>query len=192
MATTDGDARVRLQQAALQLFKERGYELTTAAQIATRAGVTERTFFRHFRDKREVLFDGESRLRAALVASIADAPARPDALGLLFGAFQSVVPMLEDNRPFAKPRHEVILREPALHEREVAKLNALADALAIALQTRGVPELRAALASRAGMAAFAHATTAWLKNPKVRLAARIENARRELTALLVEADGQRR
>ena len=78
MVKNEDTVRVRLQRAALELFRERGYDQTTAAEIATRAGVTERTFFRHFPDKREVLFDGEATLRAALAASIADAP---DGLG---------------------------------------------------------------------------------------------------------------
>ena len=64
-----------LQQAALELFRERGYEQTTAAEIAARAGVTERTFFRHFADKRDVLFDREASVQTALTEAIAGAPA---------------------------------------------------------------------------------------------------------------------
>ncbi len=66
----EADARTRLQRAALELFREHGYDRTTAAGIAARAGVTERTFFRYFPDKREVLFDGEAVLRTALTASV--------------------------------------------------------------------------------------------------------------------------
>jgi AcrR family transcriptional regulator len=178
------DARVRLQQAALELFRERGYDRTTAAEIAARAGVTERTFFRHFPDKREVLFDGEAILRAALIASIADAPDDLGPLDTLFRAFRSVQQILEDNRPFSKPRHEVISSTPALHEREMAKTAALADALAAALKARGVEDLRADLAARAGMAAFAHATISWLEDPGVGLGKRIDLVYRELKALL--------
>jgi AcrR family transcriptional regulator len=87
---------------------------------AERVGVTERIFFRHFSDKREVLFDGEAILRAALTASIADAPDGLAPLDTLFRAF---------GRPFSKPRHEVISSRPALHERELAKTAALTDAL---------------------------------------------------------------
>ena len=181
------DVRVRLQRTALELFRERGYDRTTAAEIAERAGVTERTFFRHFSDKREVLFDGEAILRAALTGSIADAPAGLGPLDTLFRAFRSVRPVLEDNRPFSKPRHEVISSTPALHEREMAKMAALADALTAALQARGVADLRAVLAARIGMAAFVHATISWLDDPSQGLGERIDLAYRELKALLAES-----
>ena len=160
--------RVRLQRAALALFRERGYDQTTAAEIAARAGVTERTFFRHFPDKREVLFDGEAVLRAALTASIADAPEALGPLDTLFRAFRSIEPLIEDNRPFSKPRHEVVSDTPALRERELAKTAALADALAAALEARGVADLQAVLAARTGMAAFVHATISWLDGTGLR------------------------
>lgn len=179
---------MRLQGAALALFRERGYDRTTATEIAARVGVTERTFFRHFPDKREVLFDGEATLRAALTTSIADAPAGLAPLDTLFRAFQSVRCMLEDNRPFSRPRHEVISATPALHERELAKMAALADALADALKARGIPELPAVLAARTGMAAFVHATIAWLDEPEPGLGERIDLAARTLKALLAEGD----
>lgn len=179
----EGDVRARLQRSALELFAGRGYDRTTAAEIAERAGVTERTFFRHFPDKREVLFDGEAILRAALSASIAEAPAGLGPLGTLFRAFRSVLPMLEANRPFAKPRHEVISNTPALRERELAKMTALTDALAAALTARGVADLEATLAARTGMAAFGHATIAWLDDPETGLGERLDLADRALNAL---------
>ena len=188
MAEKEDGLRARLQRTALELFRERGYDRTTAAEIAERAGVTERTFFRHFPDKREVLFSGEARLRAALTASIAEAPCGLGALDTLFRAFRSVLPALEDNRPFSKPRQEVISRTPALHEREMAKMAALTDALAAALRARGMADLRAALAARTGMAAFVHATVSWLDDPAVGLGKRLDLASSELRALLTDTD----
>ncbi|WP_428391819.1 TetR/AcrR family transcriptional regulator [Lichenicoccus sp.] len=180
--------RVRLQQTALEMFRERGYDRTTAAEIATRAGVTERTFFRHFPDKREVLFDGEGKLRAALTASIAEAPGGLGPLDTLFRAFRSLRSLLEDNRPFSKPRHEVISRTPALAERELAKTAALTEALAAALKARGVADLHAILAARTGMAAFVHATVAWLDDPEPSLGERLDLAYHALKALLTKLD----
>jgi len=165
-----------------------GYNQTTAAEIAARAGVTERTFFRHFPDKREVLFDGEAKLRAALTASIGDAPDGLGPLDTLFRAFRSVQSALEANRPFSKPRHEVISNTPALHERELAKMAALADALAAELKARGVADVRAVLAARTGMAAFVHATVSWLDDPGLGLGERLDLALSELKALLTEID----
>jgi len=186
VAKNEGDVRARLQRTALELFRERGYDQTTAAEIAARAGVTERTFFRYFPDKREVLFDGEAKLRAALAASVADAPGELGPLDTLFRAFRSVQPALEENRPFSKPRHEVISNTPALHERELAKLAALADVLAAELRARGVPDMQAVLAARTGMAAFVFATVSWLDDPGLGLGERLDLALRELKALLTE------
>ena len=183
MALLGSKARITLQQAAVELFRERGFDRTTAAEIAARAGVTERTFFRHFPDKREVLFDGQAVLVSVLTASIAEAPAGLGPLDTLFRAFRSVIPLLESNRPFSKPRHEVIAATPALQERELAKLAALSDALALELQTRGIPGLRAELAARAGLAAFAHATVSWLEDEEPSLAERLDVAERELRAV---------
>ncbi len=188
MPKNEDDVRVRLQGAALELLRERGYDRTTAAEIAARAGVTERTFFRHFPDKREVLFDGEAKLREALTALIAEAPDELGPLDTLFRAFRSIRPALEDYRPFSKPRHEVISITPALAERELAKMAALADALATALKARGVADLRAVLAARTGMAAFVHATISWLDDPGIGLGERIDLAFRELKSLVAETD----
>lgn len=184
MAQQGSDARVRLQQAAVELFEEHGYERTTAAEIAARAGVTERTFFRHFADKREVLFDGQAILVDALTASIADAPAELGPLDTLFRAFRSVTQLLENNRPFSKPRQGVISATPALHERELTKLEALSDALALALTARHVSDLHATLAARTGIAAFANATISWLENEKPGLAERLDLAEQALRDLL--------
>lgn len=188
MAKNEGDVRDRLQRMALELFRDRGYERTTAAEIAARAGVTERTFFRHFPDKREVLFDGEARLKSALTASIADAPDGPAPLDTLFQAFRSVQPMLEASRPFSKPLHEVISSTPALHERELAKLGALTNALADALKARGIADLRAVLSAQIGMAAFAHATISWLDDPATGLGERLDLAYDALKTLLSDED----
>ncbi|WP_254604974.1 TetR family transcriptional regulator [Sphingomonas bacterium] len=188
MAKGEEDVRTRLQRAALELFRECGYDRTTAAEIAARAGVTERTFFRYFPDKREVLFDGEAILRAALTRSIADAPAGEPLLDILFDAFRSVLPALEANRPFSKPRQDVIAGTPALQERELAKTGALSEALSDALQARGAAASRTRLAARIGMAAFVQATISWLDDPEPGLDERLDLAWRELKALFVESD----
>ena len=180
--------RVRLQRSALELFRERGYDQITAAEIAARAGVTERTFFRHFPDKKEILFDGEAVLRTVLTALVADAPDGLGPIEILLRAFRSIQGVLEDNRPFSEPRHAVISGTPALYERELAKMAALADALAVALKARGVADLRAVLAARTGMAAFAHATVSWLDDPEPGLGECLDLAFRELKALFTETD----
>jgi AcrR family transcriptional regulator len=182
----DNDVRARLQAAALELFGERGYDRTTAAEIAARAGVTERTFFRYFPDKREVLFDGEAFVREALTVSIINAPPGLGPIDTLFSAFRAFQPALEDSWSYSKPRQEVISAAPELRERELAKIEALAEGLATALMTRGVPNLRAVLAAQIGMAAFVHSTVSWLEDPSVRLAERFDLTFREMKALFKE------
>ena len=176
-------ARLRLQQAAVELFGERGYDQTTAAEIAARAGVTERTFFRHFADKREALFDGQSKLREALTKVIAEAPAKLEPLEILDLAFRAIVPLLEANRPFALPRQHVIASSPALQERELAKEAALAESVALALRQRGVEERLASLVARTGMATLRYAIENWFVDPAEGLETHLERAFSELDGL---------
>src|SRR5487761_2310179 len=107
MPRSGKEARERLVRAALELFLERGFDQTTAAEIAARAGVTERTFFRHFPDKREVLFDGQDILGTALSAAIGKAPPELPPMETLHRAFASITEMLERNRPYSEPRQRV-------------------------------------------------------------------------------------
>jgi len=154
--------RRRLQEAALELYKKRGFDQTTTAEIAAKAGVTERTFFRHFPDKREVLFDGETLLKSALVHAVATAPPGLGPWETLFWAFRSVEKLFVENRPFSKPRQMVIASCPALQERELAKVGALTAVVATELRQRGVADRQATLAAQMGMASLSHALTSWL------------------------------
>ena len=155
--------RRRLQEAALGLYGERGYDQTTTAEIAARAGVTERTFFRHFSDKREVLFDGETALRAILTEAVHDAPSALGPWATLFHAFRAAVGLLVENRHFVEPRRRIIASSPPLQERELIKAMSLGATLASALQERGVPDRLASLAAQVGMAAFSQAFSSWLE-----------------------------
>ncbi|XVQ82398.1 TetR/AcrR family transcriptional regulator [Microbispora siamensis] len=151
------------------------------------AGVNERTFFRHFPDKREVLFDGESDLRAALMQAVAEAPEGLQPLEILLCAFRKVERILEDNRPFAEPRLQVIAATPALRERDLAKAASIAEALAEALRQGGVTERLAGLAARTGWAAFHQAVQAWIDDPSQSLDAHLLQAFDDLRALSLTA-----
>ncbi len=146
------DSRGRLQEAALALFSERGFDQTTAAQIAESAGVTERTFFRHFADKREVLFAGSGVLQERIVAGVAAAPCGDGPLDAVGCGLAAAAAMLgEFRRDLARRRHEVIVANPELRERELAKLADYAAAVATVLHERGVGEPQASLAAESGM-----------------------------------------
>jgi AcrR family transcriptional regulator len=183
MPRSGEEARKRLLQAALELFAENGFEGTTAAQIAARAGVTERTFFRHFPDKREVLFEGQTVLGAALSKAITDAPPELSSVETLRRAFASVTDMIEQNRRFSEPRQHIISATPALQEREVAKHAAITGVVAEALQRRGVEARRADLAAQAGLAVLSYALNAWFADPSSRLADHLDRAFAELQDL---------
>jgi AcrR family transcriptional regulator len=162
MGRWEPDARGRLARCALELYSERGFEQTTVEDIAERAGVTERTFFRHFADKREVLFDGSAELQQRLVDAIASAPADLPPIEVVGRAFAEAGAMLEQRREHAQRRSAVIAANPALQERELLKLASLAAAATAALRERGVPDLAAALAGEMGVAAFKVGFDAWI------------------------------
>lgn len=161
MARWEPNARGRLEEAALDLFGEQGFERTAVAEIAARAGLTERTYFRHFADKREVLFWGEHLLRDTLVAAIADAP-ESSALEMVRVGLGAVTAIFAERRDHARRRQAVIDANPGLQERELAKLAGLATATAEVLRSRGVAEPAASLAAQAGIAVFKVAFGQWI------------------------------
>lgn len=162
MGRWEPDARGRLMLAALELYTGRGYEQTTVADIAQRAGVTERTFFRHFADKREVLFDGSGALQDAVVDAIEAAPASTAPIEVVGAAMEHAASLMASRRDFARQRAAAIAANPSLHERELLKLAALGAAAAAALRKRGVPEPAASLAAETGVTVFKVAFEQWI------------------------------
>jgi AcrR family transcriptional regulator len=183
MPRDGGPARLRLQQAALELYGQHGFDQVTTAEIAARAGVTERTFYRHFADKREVLFDGETALRNTLVTGVADAPRSLAPLSALLWSFRSAIPLVEGNRRLSEPLQHVIAATPALRERAQAKSAVLTDALATALRDRGTPEPTASLAAKIGMAVFNHVAAVWFQHPEKNLDRLLRDTFKYLRAL---------
>ncbi len=163
MGRWEPDSRGRLQEAALALYSERGFDQTTAAEIAARAGVTERTFFRHFADKREVLFGRSEVLRDRIVAGVASAPAGLTPLDAVACGLDAAATLLggAGRRSLSAQRQAVIATNPELRERELAKLADYAAAVAVALRQRGAGELQATLAAEAGMTVLRVAMERW-------------------------------
>ena len=162
MTRWEPNASGRLQLAALELYSERGYDQTTVAEIAKRAGLTERTFFRYFADKREVLFYGSGMLQERLVQGIDDAPDGLPPLDAVGAALEAAAEPIEEIRDFSRRRQAVVAANPELQERELIKLAALAAALADALRRRGVADPAASLAAEAGIAVFKIAFQRWV------------------------------
>jgi AcrR family transcriptional regulator len=147
------------------LYGERGYEETTVAEIAERAGLTKRTFFRHFADKREVLFWGSELLQQRMVAAIEAAPASAPALGMIGAALDAAAVRFEEVREFAGLRHRIIASSPELQERELIKAASLAAAMARALRARGFDDTTAALAAHTGTTLMHVAFVQWVNDP---------------------------
>jgi AcrR family transcriptional regulator len=164
MARWEPDARGRLEKAAMELFREPGYDLTTVEDIARRAGLTERTFFRYFADKREVLFSGSKELEQLIVGGVASAPRDASPLAVVASAIEAACTHLESRRDieFARARYDLVVKHPEIQERELIKLAALAIAITGALRARGVGEPTATLAAETGMAVFKVAFERWI------------------------------
>jgi AcrR family transcriptional regulator len=159
------DARGRLEQAAMDLYVERGFDETTVAEIAKRAGLTERTFFRHFADKREVLFAGAALLQDLFVAAVVDAPAALPPVDAAMAGVLAGGALLQERRAFARRRYEIIAANAELQERELIKLASLSAALAGALRRRGVPDHAASLAAEVAITVFRIAFERWVSDP---------------------------
>ncbi len=177
MARWEPDSRGRLERAAMALYGERGFENTTVAEIAERAGLTERTFFRHFTDKREVLFGGAGALQEALVDAVAAAPESAAPFDSVKAALEAAGVLFQGRRDFARQRQAVIAANAELRQRELIKLAALAAALADALRRRGVKDPAASLSAEAGIAVFKVAFERWVE----------ESNQRDLSELMRES-----
>ncbi len=157
------DARERLETAALDLFVENGYEETTVAQIADRAGLNRATFFRYFADKREVLFGGEDVLAGLFADGIRSAPAEATLTECLQAAFTAAgVAMTPKQRARAAQRVKVVAANAEVQERGLLKHARIARSISTALRARGADELTARLGAEVGMLAFSVAVERWI------------------------------
>jgi AcrR family transcriptional regulator len=173
------DAQGRLEKAAMELFQERGYARTTVGDIAERAGLTERTFFRYFVDKREVLFSGSRWLEDSVVEAVGKAPADALPLDIVAEAFAAIAAELQAHRDFAyvRARHAIVVEHAEVRERELIKMATLTTAVMHALRARGVPEPEASLAAEAGITVFKIGFERWVTAKKPSdFAAHVRNA----------------
>jgi AcrR family transcriptional regulator len=165
MARWEPNAQDRLQRAALDLYGMRGFEQTTVSEIAKRAGLTERTFFRYFADKPEVLFSGAVALQELVVARVADAPDSAAPMDAVASALEATAGFFQERREESTKRQAVIEANQELRERELIKLATLASAIADELRRRGVSGPAARLTAEAGIAVFKTAFERWIAEP---------------------------
>jgi AcrR family transcriptional regulator len=164
MGRWEPGARDRLARAALELYGEQGFAQTTVAEIAERAGLTERTFFRHFADKREVLFSGSEELQERIAAALGDADSALSPIDAVAVALYSLGPMFETRRPFAKRRQSIITGNIELAERERNKMAGLATILLEGLRRRGTGNAAASLAAEMGITVFRLSFERWIES----------------------------
>lgn len=164
MARWEPGARERLVVAAVDLFTEQGYDATTVAQIAERAGVTKSTFFRYFPDKRELLVAGQETLSRMLADGIAEAPASASPLeAVAAGLERASSAMGAMNREHGPRLKAAVAASAELQERDALKSVGLAAAMTTALAARGVPDVAAQLAAELGVLAFKRGYAEWVE-----------------------------
>jgi AcrR family transcriptional regulator len=176
MSRWEPNARGRLEEAAYELFLGRGYDQTTVADIAKRAGLTERTFFRHYADKREVLFGGAGALHDELLRALDEVSPELPPIAAVRIAVETISALMHGRRQLARERRRIIAAHPDLQERDLNKRSSLTGALEAGLRRRGVAESAASLAAEMGIAVFYSGFDRWLDDP----------AERELTEIVHE------
>lgn len=185
MARWQTGARERLQRAAIGLIAERGYDRTTVAEIAGHAELTERTFYNHFADKREVLFAGQDEFVAVILDAMRAQPLDLPPLAAVAAGLVATAGWFAPRREPARLRQQVIDAHPELQERELTKMAALSAAIARTLRDRGTPDSDAVLVAAAGVAAFQLAFTRWVADSDAAdLAPCIRSAVDDLRALI--------
>lgn len=149
----------------MELFTERGYEQTTVADIAERAGLSARTFFRHYSDKREVLFAGSEALEQRLAEAVAAAPEPVSAMSAVAAALDALGELIGRDHDFSRRRQAVVVANAELRERELNKMAVLGAALGKALRRRGIAGHEADLAAETGIALLRVAFERWVGEP---------------------------
>jgi len=157
------DARQRLERAALELFTEQGFAATTVPEITARAGLTTRTFFRHFADKREVLFAGEEEVPGLVARMMAEAPAAMEPVPLIVDGLKTLAETrFEGRRQEIREKREIIRSDESLRERNLRKGAGLRDAVLAGFVERGVETLTATLLAEISVTLLNVSLNEWL------------------------------
>ena len=157
-------SKEKLQVAAAKLFMKKGYENTTVQEIASLAGVTERTFFRQFKDKSDVLFDTSNTMGqrvAAFITDNFDVEQKP--LKLAVDGFASISDYFDGSRERVLARNQIIQSNPDLQERELLKRQVLIESVTNALLVKFDSEL-SELAARFAVEIFHMAFRKWIES----------------------------
>lgn len=168
----------------MTLFIERGYDEVTVADIAERAGLTKRSFFNHFADKREVMFASADALKESVLDALANADSDLDPLDAAVWAYTQAAAPLEDYAELARARRALIDSSSELQERDLIKMASMTAAVADALVRRGVPRRDATFVSQAATTVFTTAVDEWTREPETGLTTSIQTALNDLKTAL--------
>ncbi len=181
------NAEQRLTRAALDLYAARGYDKTTVGDIAAHAGVTSRTYFRYFPDKREVLFGGSARLRSRIGGSLRDAPADMAPLDATLYAMSTCDDLFHlGEHEYLRQRDAVISSSDELKEREARKLASIAADIVAGLVERGSDQGAAQLVADLALVVFKQASRLWMDDPTVPFADQLQRASTQARETLAE------
>lgn len=194
MPRWEPDAPERLEHAALELFAERGFEQTTVPEIAERAGLTTRSFFRHFADKREVLFRDTAEVPDRVVGLLRDAPRSLSVIEVLSWGIETMAKnFFEGHREELRARRAIVQTDPGLQERDLRKQSDIAEAIARALEGDGFDQLSAAVAGKLAITISSTAIARWLDAADDRpLVAHVREARDAAIDLMADRVQRRR
>lgn len=184
MGRWEPDTRGRLERAAFELYLEQGFDQTTVAQITRHAGLTTRTFFRHFLDKRDVLFVGMDELTERVAKAIAAAPAAWPAIKAAASGMNIAAAALQLRRDEAQDRRKLINTTPELRERELMAFASVAKTVAGALSERGTEERVARVIAEAALSTFRIAFEYWGEHPDRELPQLVDETLDELKRAL--------
>ncbi len=188
MGRWEPDARGRLERAAFELYLESGFDRTTVAQITQRAGLTTRTFFRHFTDKCDVLFVGQEVLRERVAKAVEAAPARWSPMKAAASGLNIAAAALQLRREEARDRRKLISATPELREREFVMFALMAEAIAQALRDREVGDRAARVISESLVASFRVAFEYWGEHPERELPQLVDETVEELQGAVDSRD----
>ncbi|HWE91567.1 MAG TPA: TetR/AcrR family transcriptional regulator [Pseudonocardiaceae bacterium] len=193
MGRWEPNPRGRLAKAAVELFVAQGFEQTTGAQIAARAGMHERSFFRLFPDKREVFFQALETAQREAMAAIVDAPEDTAPIDAVAAALEQRCAVIQQHPGAALTRHGLIAANAELRERDLSKHAEFATGMAEALRERGTPEPAATLAADTAMGVFRIAFDRWIGEPEHQdLPTLFRDGLSELASILVHRAGTAR
>ncbi|WP_033342668.1 TetR/AcrR family transcriptional regulator [Catenuloplanes japonicus] len=157
------DARERLRQAALALFAEQGFAATTVPEITARAGLTTRTFFRHFADKRAVLFVDDDEVTSMVAVLMAETPAEVEPMTLIREGLRTLAETrFEGRRSELRERRTLVNSDESLRERDLRKRATIAESVRAGLAARGLAPARAALLGEVSAGVLSLSIEEWL------------------------------